>query len=54
MIPRTLFFLEQRTGDTSFSFGAHTLKWVFANEFDLVIVAVYLNISQACAVRNCL
>jgi signal recognition particle receptor subunit alpha len=36
---------SQRSGDNSYALEPYMLKWVFANEVDLVFVAVYLNIA---------
>ncbi len=38
----------------SFSQGNHTLKWAFDNDFELIFVAVYLNISKMFYIDNLL
>lgn len=39
--------LEERTGASSYRHGdKYTVKWTFANELDLVFVAVYLNLAN--------
>ena len=38
--------LEERKGTNIFRYGDYALKWVFANEFDLVFVAIYLNLTS--------
>lgn len=39
--------LEERVGQTSYRHEEkYTVKWTFANEFDLVFVAVYLNLTN--------
>lgn len=36
--------LEERSGENSYSLDNYSLKWTFANEFDLIFVAVYQKI----------
>lgn len=36
--------LEERSGENSYSLDNYALKWTFANEFDLIFVAVYQKI----------
>eukprot|EP00026_Physarum_polycephalum_P005169 Phypoly_transcript_05199.p1 GENE.Phypoly_transcript_05199~~Phypoly_transcript_05199.p1 ORF type:complete len:609 (+),score=172.80 Phypoly_transcript_05199:71-1897(+) len=36
--------LEERSGENSYSLDSYALKWTFANEFDLIFVAVYQKI----------
>lgn len=36
--------LEERSGENAYNFDLYTIKWTFANEFELIFVAVYQKI----------
>ncbi len=39
-------FLEEKKAEDGYKVDQYLLKWIFDNEFDLVFVAVYLNLTQ--------
>lgn len=39
-------FLEEKSAQVSYQYENYILKWTFSNKFDLIFVAVYLNLTN--------
>ena len=46
--------LQERSASTSYRHERYSLRWTFANDFDLVFVAVYLNLTNLLYIEDLL